>query len=262
VLDGAKQNATAAKIHRERAAVDWAKLASLGVHLYTALGAVLGLASLLFAADYRVRPAFIALALATVIDSTDGFAARALSVARRLPDFDGALLDNVVDYLTYVAAPAFLMLRMKLLPTSAGGLATAALLMLASAYGFCRREAKTADHYFLGFPSYWNVTALYMFCFKTGTTANAIAVVVLALMVFLPLKFIYPSRTTELRRLTLALGLAWTLLIFLLLVELPSPSPVLVFGSFSFVIYYFAASFALQARSLMARNRIAASVAP
>ncbi len=261
MLDGGDQGAAAAKIHERRATLDWGQLTSWGLHLYTALGAVLGLASLLYAADFRARPAFIALALATVIDSTDGFAARALGVGTRLPDFDGALLDNVVDYLNYVAAPAFLMLRLGLLPAAAAGLAAAGFLMIASAYGFCRRNAKTADHYFLGFPSYWNVTALYMFCLNTGAVANALVVAVLALMVFLPLKFIYPSRTAELRRLTLVLGFVWALLLFLLLVELPSPRPGLVYCSLGFVVYYFAASFTLQARSFLIHSRITASAA-
>jgi phosphatidylcholine synthase len=244
-----------------RGIIDWQKLGCWGVHFYTALGAVLGLGALLFAANYQARQAFMALALSTAIDSTDGFAARALGVSTRLPGFDGALLDNIVDYLTYVAAPAFLMLRFGLLPVGAEGLAAAGFLMVASAYGFCRRNAKTPDNYFLGFPSYWNVTALYMFCLKAGAFANALAVVVLALMVFLPLKFIYPSRTAALRRVTLVLGSVWGLLILLLLFELPSPHPSLVYGSLGYVIYYFLASFALQARSVLVHSRTAASAA-
>jgi phosphatidylcholine synthase len=260
VLSGEGQGAAPAKSCRRQGPIDWSSLASWGVHLYTALGAVLGLAALLFAADYRARAAFMTLTLATVIDSTDGFAARALSVDRRLAYFDGVLLDNVVDYLGYVAAPVFLMLRLGLLPAGWVGLAVGGLVMVASAYGFCRRDAKTADYYFRGFPSYWNVVALYMFCFRQEASVNALAATLLAVMEFLPLKFIYPSRTVPLRRLTLFLGSVWAVLIFLLVVELPSPRPAFVYGSLGFVIYYFLASFALQVRSYLVRSRITTSV--
>src|SRR5579875_3675812 len=96
--------------------------------------------------------------------------------------------------------------------------------LVASAYGFCRSDAKTDDHYFLGFPSYWNIVALYLFCLKLSAFLSSIAIITLALMVFTRLKFIYPSRTRPLRRLTLILSTIWGILVFVILLELPNPN--------------------------------------
>src|SRR5580704_15000719 len=121
---------------------------SWAVHLYTALGAVAGLAALSYTARAEWRGAFTMMAIAVAIDSSDGPLARALRVRERIPYFDGALLDNIVDYFNYVAAPVFLMLRAQLLPGGAVGVTVAGFLMVASAYGFSRIDAKTEDNYF------------------------------------------------------------------------------------------------------------------
>jgi phosphatidylcholine synthase len=123
-------------------------------HFYTALGAVLALAATLAVFEARFRDAFLLLCAATFIDTTDGWLARALDVKRRLPGYDGARLDDIVDYLTYVFVPVLLMLQARLLPPG-WGVAVGALVLLASAYGFGQAEAKvaTSDHFFTGFPS-------------------------------------------------------------------------------------------------------------
>ena len=169
------------------------------MHLYTALGAVAGLVSIDYAARGDFRASFIAMAVATAIDSSDGPLARLLEVRRRIPHFDGALLDNIVDYLTYVLAPVFLMLRAGILEPGLGGYLVGGFAMLASGYGFCHVEAKTDDHYFRGFPSYWNLVAFYLYCLGLGALAGTIVVAVFAVMVFVPIKYIYPNRTGPLR---------------------------------------------------------------
>jgi len=226
-----------------------------GVHAYTALGAVLGLLSIEYAAQFDFRASFGAMALAIVIDSSDGFLARAVNIRQRLPLFDGALLDNVVDYLTYVLAPVFLMLRAGILLHGGAGLALGSLVMLASAYGFCRIDAKTEDHYFLGFPSYWNMVAFYLFCLHLSPTANSAIVVAFAAMVFVPIKYIYPSRTVPLRPLTMTLGIIWGVVTVAMLPMLPAVSPVLLYVSLSYIVYYFVVSFALHGREVLARER-------
>ena len=226
---------------------------SWGVHAYTALGGVLGLLTLEFAAQYRFRDAFLALAIATAVDSTDGPLARALEVRRRIPFFDGATLDNVVDYLTYVLAPVFLMLRAALLPAGNAGLLIGCMAVIASAYGLCRTDAKTADNYFLGFPSYWNLVAFYLFCFRLTPAVNAAIVAVLAVLVFVPIKYIYPNRTKPLRPLTISLGVVWAITSVTILVQLPAPNRILLAVSFSYVVYYFVVSFILHYRMVTAR---------
>ena len=110
-------------------------------------------------ADYR--GAFLWLVAATFIDATDGMLARAAASRRRRPGFDGARLDDIVDYLTFVFVPHADLYRAGDLPEG-WGLAVAAVVLLSSAYGFASLDAKTDDYFFTGFPSYWNIVALYI----------------------------------------------------------------------------------------------------
>lgn len=228
-----------------------------GVHLYTALGAVFGLLAIHYAAEADFRASFIAMAVTIAIDSSDGTLARLVDVKKRVPHFDGALLDNIVDYLTYVVAPMFLALSAGLVRGSAGR-AVAGFVLIASAYQFCQVNAKTADHYFLGFPSYWNVVVFYLYCLRLPNPANEIVLMVLGVMVFAPIKYIYPSRTGPLRPVTVALGLVWAVVTIAMLPGLPQYNPILLYVSLAYVAYYFLVSFALHAWTLIVRGDPAA----
>jgi len=217
------------------------------VHFYTALGAVAGLLALNYIAHDDWRDAFSMMAIAVAIDASDGPMARALRVRERIPYFDGAMLDNIVDYFTYVAVPVFLMLRAQLLPDNATGEVIAGFVMVASGYGFSRTDAKTEDHYFLGFPSYWNLVAFYLFCLGFTPAVNAAIVAILALMAFVPIKYIYPNRTELMRPLTLTLAAIWAVATVAMLPMLPRHNDILLYTSLGFVVYYFVMSFALYA---------------
>lgn len=217
------------------------------VHLYTALGAVLGLLAINYIARDNWRGAFVMMAIAVAIDASDGTLARALRVLERIPFFDGAMLDNIVDYLNYVAVPIFLMMHAQILPSTVAGATIAGFAMVASAYGFSRVDAKTEDNYFRGFPSYWNLAALYLYCLGFAPMLNAAIVALLALMVFVPIKYIYPNRTEPMRPLTLTLAAIWAVATAAMLPMLPAHSDILLYTSLAFVVYYFVMSFALHA---------------
>jgi phosphatidylcholine synthase len=223
------------------------KLCAWGVHLYTALGAVAGLLAIDRIARGDFRGAFMAMAAAVIIDSSDGPLARVIKVRDRIPMLDGALLDNIIDYFNYVAVPVFMMLHAGIITGSAGGTLIAGFVMIASAYGFCRVDAKTEDNYFRGFPSYWNLAALYLFCLGLAPAVNGAVVVALAVMVFVPIKYIYPNRTELMRPLTLSLAVIWAIATVAMLPMLPAHNPILLYTSLGFVVYYFAMSFALHA---------------
>ena len=221
------------------------KYCAWAVHFYTAAGAVTGIIALDLIARGNFHDALIVMAVALFVDSTDGPLARRLNVEARLPFFDGSLLDNVVDYLTYVAVPVFFMLRAGIMTDDSAGLTVASFIMVASAYGFCRTDAKTADHYFRGFPSYWNLAAFYLFCLRLPFLANAGLLIALAIMEFLPIKFIYPNRTEPLHRLTLTFAFVWAVVTALMLPAVPAYNPLLLYTSLAFIVYYFALSFTL-----------------
>ena len=149
----------------------WSGLRAALVHVYTASGAVLALLIVLAAVKGDVAQALWLGLAVLVIDGTDGMLARRYAVKDRLPWFDGALLDNIVDYLTYVFAPVVLLLQGGYLPGGVAGTVIAVVPLIASSYQFCRVDAKTEDHFFLGFPSYWNVVAFYAIALDLGPVA-------------------------------------------------------------------------------------------
>ena len=220
------------------------------VHAYTALSAVLAFLALRAAAGHDTRTAFLWLAVAVIVDATDGWLARVARVKERLPHFDGARLDDIVDYLTFVFVPLFLLDHEGLLPRSSGWM-VASVALLASGYGFARDDAKTADHYFTGFPSYWNIVALYMVALGTRPLINAAVVLMFAVLIFVRIRYVYPSRTRTLRSFTLVFGAIWGLTIMAVIWLLPQPPLGLVYASLAFPLYYLALSLYLHARSAM-----------
>lgn len=217
------------------------------VHAYTASGAIMGLAGVIAVTAGDYRQAFAWMFLATFVDGTDGVLARRARVKERTPEFDGARLDDIVDYLTFVFLPAFLLVHAGLLPAPAR-LAVASAMLLSSAYGFASLDAKTSDHYFTGFPSYWNIVALYIAVLGLAPWINAAIVVALAAMVFVRIGYVYPSRTPTLRLTTLALMVAWAVMLVLIIWWMPQPPRALVLASLVFPIYYTVLSFVLHVR--------------
>jgi phosphatidylcholine synthase len=219
------------------------------VHLYTALGAVIGFFTLLAIEQANFSEAFYLMALAVVVDATDGTLARAARVKESLPWFDGDLLDEIVDYFNYVIVPCRFLLGANLLPPL-DAVWLAALPLLASAYGFCQRDAKTADYFFLGFPSYWNIVAFYLYALQSPRWVNAFVIIALSILIFVPIKYIYPSRSPRFRAQTNALGALWGVIIVYAIYRLPAPPSALLFASLLYPAYYTALSLWLHVQSL------------
>jgi phosphatidylcholine synthase len=217
------------------------------VHAYTASGVVCGWLALVAAFDGDARASLLWLAGATLIDATDGALARRADVAHTAPLIDGARLDDIVDYVTYVVVPGVLVWREGLLPPAAAAWVIAATL-LASALGFARRDAKTGDHLFTGFPSYWNIVAVYLIALRPPPGVVAALLLVLSGLVFVPIRYVYPSRTAFLRPVTLGLGALWTLAFVTLIWLLPAPPAWLVWASLTYPAYYLALSLWITAR--------------
>ncbi len=222
------------------------KMAAWAVHAYTASGAVVGFLALRATFRGRAREAFLWMLIAVLIDATDGTLARAVEVKRVLPWFDGAKLDDIVDYFTFVIVPVVFLYQLHLLPIS-GTLLFVALPLLASAYGFCQAAAKTPDFFFTGFPSYWNIVAFYLHAGQTPLWLNGTLICILSLFVFIPIRYIYPTRTVPFHQLTNLLGGLWVGVLLVLLWQFPAPSPWLVFLSLYYPLYYTVLSFYLHA---------------
>lgn len=187
---------------RRRAAAGW------GVHIFTASGAVAALIAIneVMAGDFRA--ALLWLGLAMIIDGLDGPMARRLQIAERVPQFDGAVLDLVLDYLTYTVIPAVMIFEFVLVPPG-WELPAAAAVMTTSLYTFGNRQMKTPDNYFSGFPATWNLVVLCFFVLRTDPSVNLAVIGFLCVMTFVPIKFVHPFRVVAWRPLTMSLTALW-----------------------------------------------------
>jgi phosphatidylcholine synthase len=236
------------------------RLLAWGVHLYTAIGLVC--AAAIGAALVQGRPeafrwSFLLMALATIIDATDGALARKIHIKEVLPGFDGRRLDDITDFLTYTVLPLMLIWRAGLLP--AGTEWVLVLPLLASAYGFCQCAVKTDDGYFLGFPSLWNVVAFYLYVLRIPSWAVLAVVVVLALLTFVPSKYLYPTQPGRFNMLATVLAAVWTVMLAPVLWALPTPDALragtgnptvmaLAWASLFYPIFYMVASWVITLR--------------
>ena len=177
-----------------------------GVHAFTASGGLVAVAALLACARGDLRVAALWMLVALFIDAVDGTLARRVGVSEVLPGIDGRRLDDIVDYVNYVIVPAVFLVQ-------AGSVIhplVAAGPVIASAYGFSQVDAKTEDHFFVGFPSYWNVVAIYLWGLAVPAGLGSVLLLALSAAVFVPLKYVYPSRMTALWRTTNGGAALWT----------------------------------------------------
>lgn len=218
------------------------KLPAWGVHFYTATGliAAAGMAVLIIrGGDASFRYAMLLMIAATVIDSTDGKLARRVDVKRRTPEFDGRRLDDIVDFHAYTSLPLLLVWRAGLLDGAWNWVIVVPLL--ASAYGFSQTDAKTKDGFFLGFPSYWNAIAIYLYLLQPGSAATIAVLLFFAFLTFIPARYLYPSFGGPFSRATIVLGILWGAMLVFILTGLWA-SQVWVWVSLAYPAYYLGVS--------------------
>jgi phosphatidylcholine synthase len=193
------------------------------VHAYTASGLAIAaviLALLVEGGPAAFRWSFLLMFTATIVDATDGTFARAVRIKEAVPSFDGRRLDDITDFLDYTFLPLMLIWRAGLVPYGYEAWLIAPLL--ASAYGFCQVDVKTPDGYFLGFPSLWNIVALYLYALSIPQWGALGVVLLLAFLTFVPVKHLYPSQPGRLNRFATITGVVWGVLIAWLAWRLPT----------------------------------------
>ena len=182
--------------------------AAWAVHAFTASGVVIALLALLAVERGDFLAALLWLMLGLAIDAVDGSLARWARVKEQAARIDGDTLDLIIDYLTYVFVPAMLILRSGVLPdTLAPWLA--ALILVSALYNFTRRDLKTEDNYFRGFPANWNVIAFYFFVTEPNAMVAVTVIVLLAAATFAPIHFVHPFRVRDYGRFLPILSLFW-----------------------------------------------------
>ena len=181
---------------------------ALSVHLFTATGAVFAMLAMLAAADAKWSLMFLWLIVAFFVDGVDGPLARKYDVKINSARFDGELLDLIIDYLTYVFIPAFALFKSGLLPGWTGWIAII-IITFASAMYFCDGNMKTKDNSFHGFPGCWNMVVIVLFALSPNFWFILALISLLAISMFLPVKFVHPVRTLRWRAVTLPMAMAW-----------------------------------------------------
>lgn len=231
------------------------------VHGYTALGLVVAAAMAVLIVDgseAALQRAFLLMLVACLIDATDGTLARLVRIKQTIPAFDGARLDDIIDFQTYTSLPLLLIWRSHLLPEGWNWCLLAPLV--ASAYGFCQTSAKTDDGYFLGFPSYWNLVALYLYYLQLPGPAAVGLLLFFAAMTFVPLRYLYPSMRGRLNFFSCVLAVPWVMLLgYTLSVEITHPDDrahlrQLIAASLYYPAYYLLVSWRISLRLWMERR--------
>ncbi|MFN3656298.1 MAG: CDP-alcohol phosphatidyltransferase family protein [Pseudolabrys sp.] len=217
-----------------------AAVGAFAVHVLTASGAALALIALVFATGGLWEAMFITLGVALLVDGVDGPLARRLKVAETLPRWSGDTLDLVVDFVTYVFVPAYAIAASGYLPQGLT-LPAGIVVVVTGALYFADRSMKTDDNYFRGFPAVWNLAAFYFFLLEPTPVLATLFVAALAVLTFLPVKFVHPLRVARWRALNVALLALWGVLALAAVLLSLEPGPYVTLPLSAIAIYFFTA---------------------
>jgi phosphatidylcholine synthase len=213
---------------------------AFAVHLFTACGAALAFLALVLATGEHWAAMFFCLGLALVVDGADGPMAREFRAAEVLPRWSGDTLDLIVDFTTYVFVPAYAIAASGMLP-KALAVPAGVVVVITGALYFADRQMKTADNYFRGFPGLWNFAAFYLYLLEPPEWLAAGLIVALAVLTFVPLKFLHPLRVRRLRWLNIALLAAWAVLAFIAVMHNLAPGPYVTWPLIAIALYFLGA---------------------
>ena len=187
------------------------KMLANSVHLFTATGAVWGFLTLLAIWEGNIKLAVVYIIIAMFVDGFDGMLARWFDVKTHAKWIDGGLMDNIIEFLTYFVVASLLLVKVPGLMPEGLEMVAALSILLTSAFQFSQTEAKTDNqsYFFKGFPSVWNFLVLYMMLLGLNPWINFAALMICNILVFVPIKFLYPSRNNRMRKLTLGFTYAY-----------------------------------------------------
>jgi phosphatidylcholine synthase len=220
--------------------VPYAEIRAFSVHILTASGSFMAFLALVAAAEGRFVDLWWWLGVAMVIDGIDGPIARKLNVKEVLPNWSGVMLDNVIDYVTYVLIPAFALYQSGMIGEPLSFVA-AGLIVVSSAIYYADMGMKTDENFFSGFPVAWNMLVFTLFVIDASETVAFLIVLAAVVMTFLPIHFLHPVRVGRLRPINLTIFAIWSILsASALLLHFNSPDwlmwAVMLTGGYLFVI--------------------------
>lgn len=176
------------------------------VHLLTTSGLLAGFMSILAINEKDWREAMMWLVISLVVDGIDGTFARWFKVKEVLPKINGATIDYVIDFATYAIIPAYFFYCANLVE-AVWNLPLTLLILTVSALYYGKEGMVSEDYCFMGFPVLWNLAVFYLvFVFAFPKWANALFVVVLSVLHFVPIKIAYPSQASRFKKLSLTVS--------------------------------------------------------
>ena len=216
------------------------KALAWSVHLFTATGAVWGFLAILAIIEQNWRMVIVWQIVAMFVDGFDGMLARWFHVKHYAKGVDGGLMDNIIDYINYVVIAALLLVKWPDLMPAGFELAAACSILLTSAYQFSQVDAKSDNqsYFFKGFPSVWNFLVFYLILVGLNSWINLLVVILCNILVFVPIHYIYPTRNTRLRKLTLAFTCLFGVVGSWGLLQYPNVPEWVVWISLLYVAYY------------------------
>ncbi|MCO6186037.1 phosphatidylcholine synthase [Rhizobium sp. L1K21] len=220
--------------------VPYAEIRAFAVHILTASGSFLAFLGVVAAAELRFVDMFWWLGLALAVDGIDGPIARKVRVKEVLPNWSGDMLDNVIDYVTYVLLPAFALYQAHFIGQPLSFVA-AGLIVVSSAIYYADKGTKTAENFFSGFPIAWNMVVFTFFVVKPPEMVAFGFIVLAVILTFLPIDFVHPVRVKRLRTLNLSVFAVWSVFsVISLLQHFQSPAWIVwgvsITGLYLFVI--------------------------
>ncbi|MCV0396916.1 MAG: phosphatidylcholine/phosphatidylserine synthase [Rhizobiaceae bacterium] len=243
------------RIPRPKKKVTWPQARAFSVHLLTASGSFLAFLSLVAASEQRWTAMFLWLGLALFVDGIDGPIARKLEVKEILPTWSGEMLDNIIDYVTYVLIPAFALYQSGFMGEGLSFL-SAAIIVVSSAIYYADTGIKTKENFFKGFPVVWNMLVFSLFVIEPGEWVSFSIVVIAAILTFVPMNFLHPVRVVRLRNLNLPIFLLWCLLAFIALVQQMDASAIVKAGIAVTSVYLFVIGGIMQLWPELGRKQI------
>ncbi|MCO5059759.1 MAG: phosphatidylcholine/phosphatidylserine synthase [Rhizobiaceae bacterium] len=235
----------AERIPKPRKKVTWPQARAFSVHLLTASGSFLAFLSLVAASEERWTAMFWWLGLALFVDGIDGPIARKLEVKEILPTWSGDMLDNIIDYVTYVLIPAFALYQRGFMGEGLSFL-SAAIIVVSSAIYYADTGMKTKENFFKGFPVVWNMIVFTLFVIQPGEYVSFAVVVIAGIMTFLPVNFLHPVRVIRLRPVNLSVFFLWCALGAIALFQAMDASPYVKIGIAASSIYLFVIGAVMQ----------------
>lgn len=196
-------------------------VAAWSAHIFTALGASAGCMSLLHATMGEPKLAFLWLGLTLFIDGIDGTLARKARVSEILPQFDGATVDNIIDYMTYVIIPAVIVYWQGMVPEG-WEMIVPVIMATVSVYHFGDEGHKTPDWYFKGFPALWNIVVFYLLILNLPPMVCLGILLTCAVFTFVPIKVVHPFRVEFLKPYNLMATGFWGIGSLIMLIAYPA----------------------------------------